>query len=415
MHELIKLKNGVRIVYEKMPYVRSAAFGIFIGVGSRFEQASENGSAHFIEHMLFKQTAKHSAQELAFIMDGIGGQINAYTTRESTCFYARVLDTHLITAIDLLSEMFFECSFDESETESERGVIFEEIGMYEDTPDDACYERLMTGCYKGALGRPVLGKPKTLDTMTGASLREYKEQHYTAGNIIISLAGNIDDSHLAHITELFSSMEKAKRSKPRRAEYSAHFSVRRKKTEQNQFCFAFPSNPISADERFAMNLLSTILGGGVSSRLFQNIREKHGLCYSIYSFQSSFSDTGILSLATGVSKDTEMKTLSLIRDELKSFAENGVTADELDRAREQAKSSLVMGLESTSSRMIKMGNAMLALGSCLTADEIIAQYDAVTREDILTLAQNRIDFSKLSLSALGKTEPIEEYLRALGI
>lgn len=415
MHELITLSNGVRLVYEKMPYVRSAAFGIFVGVGSRFEQANENGSAHFIEHMLFKQTSKHSAQELAFIMDGIGGQINAYTTRESTCFYARVLDTHLITAIDLLSEMFFDCSFDESETESERGVIFEEIGMYEDTPDDACYERLMTGCYKGALGRPVLGKPKTLSTMTGASLKSYKERHYTAGNIVISLAGNIDNSHLEHITKLFSGMEKSKRSKPRRAEYSTHYAVRRKKTEQNQFCLAFPSNSIISDERFAMNLLSTILGGGVSSRLFQNIREKHGLCYSIYSFQSSFSDTGALSLATGVSKDTEIKTLSLIREELISFAENGVTAEELDRAREQAKSSLVMGLESTSSRMLKLGNAMISVGKCLTADEIIAKYDAVTREEILSLAQDRINFSKLSLSALGKTEPVEAYLKAMGL
>lgn len=415
MQELIILPNGIRVVYEKMPYVRSAALGIFVSIGSRFEQAGENGSAHFIEHMLFKQTSKHSAQELAFIMDGIGGQINAYTTRESTCFYARVLDTHLITAIDLLSEMFFDCAFDEDEADSERGVICEEIGMYEDTPDDACYERLMTGCFKGALGRPVLGKPKTLSTMTGASLKAYKQRHYTAGNIIISLAGNIDDSHLAHITQLFSPMEKTKRSKPRRAEYSAHVSVRRKKTEQNQFCLAFPSNRVSADERFAMNLLSTILGGGVSSRLFQNIREKHGLCYSIYSFQSNFADTGVLALATGVSKDTEMKTLSLVRDELYRFAQDGITEDELARAREQAKSSLVMGLESTSSRMLKMGNAMLAIGSCLSADEIIARYDAVTRDDILSLAQNRIDFSKLSLSALGKTEAAEDYMKALGI
>ncbi|NLV86367.1 MAG: insulinase family protein [Clostridiales bacterium] len=415
MHELIKLPNGVRIVYEKMPYVRSAAIGIFVGVGSRYEPASENGSAHFIEHMLFKSSSKHSAQELAFIMDGIGGQINAYTTRETTCFYARVLDSHLITAIDLLGEMFFDCAFDEEETESERGVIYEEIGMYEDAPDDSCYERLMTGCFKGSLGRPVLGKPKTLANMTGESLKAYKDLHYTAGNIVISLAGNITDEHLKHIEKLFSPMAKTKRSKPRRAEYSSHVSVRRKKTEQNQFCLAFPSNHISSDERFTMNLLSTILGGGVSSRLFQNIRERHGLCYSIYSFQSGFSDTGILALATGVSKETEMKTLSLIRDELSHFSEDGVTEEELKRAREQAKSSLVMGLESASSRMLKMGNAILSLGTCLTTDEIIARYDGVTTEDVLTLAQNRLDFKNLSLSALGKTEQAEDYTKALGI
>lgn len=177
MHELITLKNGVRIIYERMPSVRSASVGIFVGFGSRFEHSSDSGSAHYIEHLLFKRTERHSAAELSYIMDGIGGHINAYTTREQTCFYAKVLDTSLNTAIELLSEMFFECAFDEEETDSERGVILEEIGMYEDTPDDACYEKLMAKCFKGPLGRPVLGKPGTLAKMTGASLKEYKEKH----------------------------------------------------------------------------------------------------------------------------------------------------------------------------------------------------------------------------------------------
>lgn len=415
MHEIIKLSNGVRIICERMPYVRSAAVGIFVNVGSRDESPAESGSAHYIEHMLFKRTSKHSAAELAYEMDAIGGQINAYTTRESTCFYARVLDTHLHTAIDLLSEMFFDCAFDEQETESERGVILEEIGMYEDTPDDACYEKLMSGCYKGALGRPVLGKPATLAKMTGASLREYKEKQYTASNIIISLCGNYDDSHIERIKARLSVMEKVKSGKHRKAEYKNHVTVRRKKTEQNQFCIVFPSNSASSEERFAMNLLTTILGGGVSSRLFQNIREKHGLCYSIYSFQSCFADTGLLSVATAVCKDTEMKTLGLIGDELRRFVNEGVSEEELKRAREQAKSALVMSLESTNSRMLKMGNSMLVLDKCLTTDELIERYDAVTREDILTLAQNRFDFPLLSLSALGKTESAEEYIKALGL
>ena len=415
MFDLIKLPNGVRIISEKMPYVRSAAVGIFVDVGSRDEALSENGSAHYIEHMLFKRSSKHSAAELAFAMDAIGGQINAYTTRENTCFYARVLDTHLNTAIDLLTEMFFDCAFDEAEAESERGVILEEIGMYEDTPDDACYEKLMSGCFKGALGRPVLGKPATLKSMSGETLKKFKEDRYTAGRIIISLCGNYDDSHIERIKERFSGLEKAKKQSRRAAVYSSHLSVRRKKTEQNQFCLAFPSSPVSSDDRFAMNLLSTILGGGVSSRLFQNIREKFGLCYSIYSFQSSFTDTGMMSVATAVSKETEMRTLGLIGDELKRFVDDGVTEDELGRAREQAKSSLVMSLESTNSRMLKMGNSMLALGSCLTPDELIEKYDAVSCEEILTLAQKRFDFSHMSLSALGKTSSAEDYIKALGL
>ena len=415
MHEIINLSNGVRIICEKIPYVRSAAVGIFVDVGSRDEAPSVNGSAHFIEHMIFKRTSKRSAAELAFEMDSIGGQINAYTTRESTCFYARVLDSHLNTAIDLLSEMFFDCAFDETETDSERGVILEEIGMYEDTPDDACYEKLMTGCYKGALGRPVLGKPATLAKMSGASLKEFKESHYTAGNIIVSLCGNYEDSHIELIKEHFSSMEKSRHKTARRAEYSTHISVRRKKTEQNQFCLAFPSSAVTSEDRFGMNLMSTVLGGGVSSRLFQNIREKYGLCYSIFSFQSTFADTGLLSVGTAVNKETELRTLGLIGDELKRFVDEGISDDELKRAREQAKSSLVMSLESTNSRMLKMGNSLLALGKCLTADELIAQYDAVSCEQILDLARNRIDFSRMSLSALGKTVSAEDYTKALGL
>lgn len=413
MHEIITLPNGVRIVYEHMANMRSASVGVFVGVGSRYEAAGEGGAAHFIEHMLFKRSSKHSAQELSYIMDGIGGQINAYTTREQTCFYAKVLDTHLDTAIDLLTEMFFDCAFDEAEVVSERGVIVEEIGMYEDTPDDACYERLMSGCYRSSLGRPVLGKPRSLEAMTGVSLREFKESHYTAGNIVVSLCGSFDERHLRIIEDKFSQLEKTRRSKPRRAVYSAHSSVRRRRTEQNQICLAFPSNSITDDCRFAMNLFSTILGGGVSSRLFQNIREKHGLCYSIYSFQSVFQDGGMLSIATGVGKETEMKTLGLIGQQLRELAADGVTQTELDRAREQAKSSLVMGLESTSSRMIKLGNALIAQNFCMTTDEIIERYDSVTLEDVLALAQERFDFEKVSLSALGKVAAPEEYMDAL--
>lgn len=415
MHEIIKLPNGVRIVSEKIPFVRSAAVGIFVDVGARDEAPSAGGSAHYIEHMLFKRTTRHSAAELAFAMDAIGGQINAYTTRENTCFYARVLDTHLDTAIDLLTEMFFDCAFDEKEAESERGVILEEIGMYEDTPDDLCYEKLMRGCFRSALGRPVLGRPTTLAKMTGASLKAFKESHYTAGRIIISLCGSFEDEHIERVKERFSGMEKSRRGKRAKTEYSRHVAVRRKKTEQNQLCLAFPSNPVSSEARFAMNLLTTILGGGVSSRLFQNIREKYGLCYAVYAFQSSFSDAGLISVATAVSRETEARTLGLIRDELCRLADSGVSEEELQRAREQAKSSLVMGLESTNSRMLKMGNSLLALGHCLTPDELIARYDAVQSNDILALARERFDFSRVSLSALGKTGSEEDYSKVLGL
>ncbi len=415
MHEIIRLPNGVRLICERMPHVRSAAIGIFINVGSRDELASQGGSAHFIEHMLFKSTEKRSTAELAFSIDAIGGQINAYTTRENTCFYARVLDTHLHTAIELLTEMFFEPAFNEEEAASERGVILEEIGMYDDTPDDACYERLMSGCFKGALGRPVLGTPRSLGAMTGESLKAFKDSHYTADRLVISLCGNYDESHIASLSQRFSALPKTRKKNRTAAEYRAHVSVRRKKTEQNHFCLAFPSSGVGSEERFALNLMITILGGGVSSRLFQNIREKHGLCYSIYAFQSTFADTGLVSVATAVGKETEMRTLDLIGQELRRFLDEGVSEDELQRAREQAKSSLVMGLESTNSRMLKMGSSLLALNTCLTTDELISRYDVVSCEDVLRLARSRFDASRFSLSAYGKTEGEESYLGALSL
>ena len=413
MHETLTLPNGVRIVFEHMPGLRSASFGIFVGVGSRNEPSSDGGSAHFIEHMLFKSTKHHSAQELSYIMDGIGGQINAYTTREQTCFYAKVLDTHLGTAIDLLCEMFFDCAFDEEEVKSERGIIFEEIGMYEDTPDDACYERLMSACYRGALGRPVLGKTKHLNAMTGASLRQFKDSHYTAGNIVLSLCGSFGEAHILQLSERFSLLKKTKAANPRRAVYTPHTAIKRRRTEQNQLCLGFPSICVTDERRFAMNLFSTLLGGGVSSRLFQNIREKHGLCYSIYCFQSVFSDCGMFSVAAGVNRETELKTIGLICDELRSLIDDGVTQAELDRAREQAKSSLVMGLESSSSRMLKLGNAMQAHNKCVGTDELLECYDAVTKEEIHSLAQEIFHRDQLSISVLGKAKDESDYLNAI--
>lgn len=415
MFEIKKLPNNVRIIHEKIPYVRSASIGIFVGVGSRYEKENEGGSAHYIEHMLFKSTTKHSAADLAYIMDGFGGQINAYTTRETTCFYARVLDTHINSAIDVLSEMFFDCKFDETETENERGVILEEIGMYEDTPDDLCYEKLVANSFKGALGRPVLGNKNTLQNMDGKFLRNFKDKNYTAGNIIISLCGNYNQSHLDMICEKFSKLDTSEKKAATKATYTPHFTATKKQLEQNQLAIAFPSNGVASEERFGMILLNTILGGSVSSRLFQNIREKHGLCYSVFSFQSVFRDMGLISIATGVSEDTQLKTLSLISDELKRLKDDGVSEEELRRAKEQAKSSIVMALESTNARMIKLGNSINSIGTCLTTEELLDKYEAVTRDDILNLARDRFNMKNVSLSALGKVTSVEDYQNALKI
>ena len=412
MYEKMTLPNGVRIVYEHMAHVRSAAIGVWVGVGSRYEKAGEAGSAHFIEHMLFKGTAQHTASELAERMDAIGGQVNAYTTREATCFYARVLDTHLDRAADLLSEMFFDSNFSDADAENERGVILEEIDMYEDTPEDLVTERLISAAFPGSLGRPVLGRPAALRRMTGGGLRAFKERHYIAPRIVIAVSGSFTQANIDRIARRFSALDVQPDLTMPGGSYTPALCTKRKAIEQNQITLGFPGIPTGGDERFTMNLLSSILGGNMSSRLFQTVREKHGLCYAVYSFTAGFLDCGMFGVSTAVGRDTERRALELILEELEKFRQDGVTQSELDRAREQITASVLLAEESTASHMNKLGYSELFLGGAAPAREILQRYDAVTREDILALAQRTLDFDRMSFSAVGRIRPAEEY-RAL--
>lgn len=355
MYERITLPNGARIVCEHMDAVRSASLGIWVGAGSRYEKYSEAGSAHFIEHMLFKGTSQYTAAQLAERMDAVGGQMNAYTTRDNTCFYARVLDTHLSLATDTLCAMFFDSRFDEADVENEKGIIQEEIDMYEDTPEDVAAERLIGGCFPGALGRPVLGRSSSLARQTGESLRDFMSRHYAAPRVVAALSGSFSDADVEELARRFSAMPAAKPKKPERSAYRPCLTVRRKATEQNQLVLGFPGLETASGERFAMQLLSGILGGNASSRLFQTLREKHGLCYSVYSFTAGFEDTGLFAVAAATNRDTEARALGVIMDELRRLLDEGVTEDELSRAREQVKASILMSLESMGSRMNRLG------------------------------------------------------------
>lgn len=389
MYEKQTLPNGVRIVYEHMPHVRSAAIGVWVGVGSRYESPCEAGSAHFIEHMLFKGTAQHSASELAERMDAIGGQVNAYTTREGTCYYARVLDEHLDRAGDLLAEMLFTSNFSETDADNERGVIREEMDMYADTPEDLVTERLIGAAFPGALGRPVLGRPATIDRLTGARLRSFQIAHYIAPRIVIAVSGSFTDENIARLAAHFSWLPVRPDLTMRSGSYTPAFTLKRKAIEQNQISIGFPGLPTGAEERFTMALLSSILGGNMSSRLFQTVREKNGLCYAIYTYTASFLDCGMFGISAAVGRETEQ------------------------RAREQVHASVLMAEESTASRMNKLGYSELYLGRVLPADEVLARYDAVTREDILGLARETLDFDCVSFSAVGRLRPQEEYAQQL--
>lgn len=413
MYEKQTLPNGVRIVYEHMPHVRSAAIGVWVGVGSRYESPCEAGSAHFIEHMIFKGTVQHSASELAERMDAIGGQVNAYTTREGTCYYARVLDEHLDRAGDLLAEMLFTSNFSETDADNERGVIREEMDMYADTPEDLVTERLIGAAFPGALGRPVLGRPATIDRLTGARLRSFQIAHYIAPRIVIAVSGSFTDENIARLAAHFSWLPVRPDLTMRSGSYTPAFTLKRKAIEQNQISIGFPGLPTGAEERFTMALLSSILGGNMSSRLFQTVREKNGLCYAIYTYTASFLDCGMFGISAAVGRETEQRALALIRDELERFRTDGVTQSELDRAREQVHASVLMAEESTASRMNKLGYSELYLGRVLPADEVLARYDAVTCEDILGLARETLDFDRVSFSAVGRLRPQEEYAQQL--
>lgn len=409
MYEKITLKNGVRIVYEHMSQVRTASVGIWIGVGSRYEKRRQNGSAHFIEHMLFKGTEKRTASELAEEMDIIGGQINAFTTREATCFYARVLDTRLESAIDILSDMFFHSKLAAEDVENERGVIFEEIDMYDDAPDDMVSERMMNRCFPGSLGRPVLGTGRSLKGLDAEVIRAFKAENYIAPRIVVALSGSFTAEHLRHIQNLFSPMEKVRGKTPKATAYVPCFTLKRKSTEQNHLCLGFPGLRAGDDARFAMQIMSIILGGGMSSRLFQTVREKNGLCYSIYSFNATFRETGLFGVATALGQETEGRAISLILDELDKLRQEGITHKELERAREQSKASVLMSLESTSSRMNRIGFGELSLGSVPSVDEVISRYDAVTLDDVLALAGRVIVPERMSFSAVGRTRQETQY------
>lgn len=413
MYDRIILPNGVRVVFERMEGVRSVAFGVWVGAGSRYERPQEAGSAHFIEHMLFKGTDTRTAARLAEETDALGGQMNAYTTRDNTCFYTRVLDTQLRRAADILSDMFFNSRFDEADAESEKGVILEEIDMYEDTPEDVAAEGLLSACFPGALGRPVLGSAETLKRITGASLRAFRDRNYTAPRTVVTLAGSFSDRDVDFIASRFAAMPPSAAGAPESSEYTPSLTLRQKPTEQNQLVLGFPGLETDSPDRFALQLFSGILGGNTSSRLFQTVREQHGLCYSIYSFTAGFADTGLFAVAAATNRQTEERALSLTIDELRRIRDGGVSLSELERAREQVTASILMSLESTSSRMNRLGYGELFLGGALTPEELIARYEAVTLEDIRELAGRVIDFPRASLSAVGRVSTGEQYRELL--
>ncbi len=294
-------QNGVRVVLESIPTVRSVTIGIWIGVGSRDEDEKNNGISHFLEHMFFKGTNTRTAKEIAESFDSIGGQVNAFTAKEYTCIYAKVLDNHATYALDVLADMFFYSTFNEQELKKEKNVVLEEIKMYEDTPDDIVHDMLSKAAYHNhPLGFPILGTEETLDTFTSDMLHQYIHDMYTPDNIVISVAGNIDDNFIYQIENHFGSFERGKNkiSNEKPIFYSEQVA-KQKKTEQAHLCLGFEGLPIGSEKIYDLIVMNIIFGGGMSSRLFQEVREERGLAYSVFSYHSSYKDTGTLVIYGG--------------------------------------------------------------------------------------------------------------------
>jgi predicted Zn-dependent peptidase len=413
------LKNGVRIVTEEIPHVRSVSLGLWVGAGSRDEDETNNGISHFIEHMLFKGTQKRTARELAEALEAVGGQLNAFTTKEYTCYYVRVLDEHLDLAIDVLSDMFFNSLLNEQDIDTERRVVLEEINMYEDSPDELIHDLFARTIWKDhVLGRPILGNINSIQGLTKDSLVKYLNRQYCPKRLVIAAAGQL--SHEALVEKLQPLYEgwQQQNVTPLKPEFPRSQSAivsQQKDTEQVHLCLGGPGLRHDDDRLYTLYVLNNVLGGGVSSRLFQEIREQRGLAYSVYSYHSSYRDSGLVGIYAGTGPANVTQILELLMKEVHQIRNEGISDNELQRTKDQIKGGMYLGLESVSNRMTRLGRSELCYNRVIDPDEVIAKVDAIQHQDILSLARELFDSKQFSAVAIGPgdhSEILKEVLNA---
>jgi predicted Zn-dependent peptidase len=396
-----------------MPHMRSVSMGAWINSGSRDEPAEENGLSHFVEHMVFKGTTTRSAQDIAREVDSIGGNLDAFTGKESVCFNIKVLDENMHPALDVLSDLVLHPQFSQADLEREQGVILEEIKMDEDNPDYLVHETFTQNFWKNhPLGRPILGTVKTVSSFTQDTVFAHHQRRFTPENLVFSAAG-----HLHHDEFVDAVAHKFGGLKPfgipiveteTHPTTTPHITLKKKRSlEQVQMCLGFPAPPVDSPDRFALYILNSMLGGGMSSRLFESIRENQGLAYSIYSELSPFRDTGSLSIYAGMSLDKTERVLALTLAELTRLKIEAVSHAELRRAKDQMKSNIVLGLESSSSRMNNLARQQIFFGRFIPVEEIVREIDAVTPEDTQRLANQLFQPELLALTLLGNLGPMK--------
>jgi predicted Zn-dependent peptidase len=413
---LTELDSGERVISERLTHVRSVSIGFWIGAGSRDETEAKAGISHFLEHLLFKGTASYSAQEIAEIFDTLGGELNAATSREHTVVYARVPDDRLETALDVMGEMVFAPAF--AELDAEREVVLEEIAMYEDQPQELVHDLISEATFGShPLGRPVIGRAEVISSVSRRTLSSYHRSMYGPGNVVVAAAGNLKHEELQRLLlkaqrKAVAPVRKGPRVRPPLVKPPApSLRFQRKDTEQYHVCIAAPGISRSDKRRFAASLLDGILGGSASSRLFQEIREKRGMAYAVYSFASQYTDTGQLGIYIGTREDNLAACLEIASEQIAEIAAGNLRDAELARAKENLKGRIMLSMESTSNRMSRLGKSFITDSELLSIERIMAEIDAVPPEGLAELAEVLLAPEKLSAAGIGPEE--ERFLSAV--
>ncbi|HVP44590.1 MAG TPA: pitrilysin family protein [Terriglobales bacterium] len=405
------LPNGLIVLTEEMPHIRSVSIGIWIKTGSRHEDAEVNGISHFVEHMVFKGTETRSAEDIARQIDSIGGNMDAFTAKECVCFTVKVLDEHLPIALEVLSDLVLHPVFDVKDIARERGVILEEIKMDEDSPDYLVHEIFTQNFWRDhPLGKPILGTKETVRRFEQPLVFDFYRQRFTPGNIIVSAAGNINHQQFVelvsgHFARLKPARNGFHESPP---QVSSRIVLRNKRSlEQVQICVGVPAYPIAHDRRYPSYILNTLLGGGMSSRLFQNVRERQGLVYAIYSELNPYRDTGCLSVYAGTSLESASKVVESIVQEFRNLKADAIPQEELRRAKDQLKGSLMLSLESSTARMSNLARQEMYFDRFFGLDEIIQRIEAVVADDLVAMANEFFHTDKIAVTVLGNLEGLK--------
>ncbi|MGH9679421.1 MAG: M16 family metallopeptidase, partial [Candidatus Acidiferrales bacterium] len=385
--EKAELPNGLTVVTERMPHVRSVSVGIWLGTGSRGETPERNGIAHFIEHMVFKGTEKRTAEEIAQSVDSVGGMLDAFTAKEMTSFNAKVLDEHLPIAFDVLSDLVLRPRFDENDIAKEKQVVLEEIKMDEDNPEYLIHELFTQKFWRGhPLGLPILGTPETVSQFSAGAVRECFESWYAPNNTVITAAGNLEHAHLVDLTAREFGGLARRAAEPAGIAPKTHAGIEhrnKKELEQVHIVLGVPSYPLAHERRYSASLLNIILGGGMSSRLFQNIRERQGLAYAIGSDLSPYTDSGVLSVYAGTSRESAERLIHSVIEEFRHIQADAVSEAELRRAKDHLKGSMMLSLESTTARMSNLARQAMYFHRFISLDEMLSSIEKVTREEVL--------------------------------